>query len=417
MSRVMKDSGIEWIGKIPEDWKISKYKFFSETRMGETILKENLLEDGIPVYSATEEEKIFGYVQNSVIELSVGDLVIPARGNSIGYAKIIKDDVATCTQTTICSKLKNIISKYVYYCTIGFKDYWFDSEQTAIPQITVEQVKNNMLVVPSIKKQTKIANFLDEKCEILDKQITNNQKSIELLEEYKESIISELITSGIYANVKFKEVQSKYFKYIPQNWSFTSLKYLSNKITDGTHQTPNYIHEGYPFISIKDISSGKIDLTNCKYISSEEYKTLSKHTKIEKGDILFCRIGTLGKPVIVDIDENFSIFVSLGLIKPKHDKINNRFLKYVMGSSYYKDYINLEKVGEGTHAAKFNLNSVAKSPIILPSLEEQKEIADYLDDKCSKIDRVIEYRKQIIEKLEEYKKSLIYEAVTGKIEV
>ena len=114
MSREMKDSGIAWIGEIPKGWKVSRYKYFATSRMGETILSEDTREEGIPIYSATQDDKIFGYVEKSNIILTKGDFVIPARGNSIGCISIVKEDIATCTQTTICSRnIRNINSLFL----------------------------------------------------------------------------------------------------------------------------------------------------------------------------------------------------------------------------------------------------------------------------------------------------------------
>ena len=121
MTRAMKDSGIEWIGEIPKDWSISKYKYYSDNRMGETILVEDTnIEEGVPIYSATQDDKILGYVKNPSLVLHKGDFVIPARGNSIGCVSVVKEDVATCTQTTICSRnIKNINKDFLFYCSLG----------------------------------------------------------------------------------------------------------------------------------------------------------------------------------------------------------------------------------------------------------------------------------------------------------
>lgn len=155
MTRKMKDSGIEWIGEIPENWEISKFKRYSKSAMGNTILKTDLLENNeegsLPVYSATQEDVIFGFIKKDGLSaiLNKNNLVIPARGNSIGCTKLVPYDIATCTQTTIFSKLKNINPKFAYYCSIGFKEFWFEFDQTAIPQITVQQVENNYIPICS----------------------------------------------------------------------------------------------------------------------------------------------------------------------------------------------------------------------------------------------------------------------------
>lgn len=138
-----KPSGIDWLGEIPDGWETWKYGHLFLSSMGETILREDLVDDGkIPVYSATEENINFGYVDSASVILDKGDLVIPARGNSIGNVKLV-DKLSTTTQTTIYSKLikKNKIDiRYVLYLLKGLKDVYFFFDRTAIPQITVDQV-------------------------------------------------------------------------------------------------------------------------------------------------------------------------------------------------------------------------------------------------------------------------------------
>ena len=183
--------------------------------------------------------------------------------------------------------------------------------------------------------------------------------------------------------------------------------------------TPNYIDEGVPFLSIKDVSSGKICFSDTKFISQQDHVLLSKSTPVEKGDLLFTRIGTMGIFVFVDTDITFDIFVSLGLIK--FDKtvslLNKKYIRYFLSSLCMMNYINLVKAGGGTTAAKFNLGDVKNTTIIYPSNEDQTRIVNYLDERCERIDRLMEVIQQKIEKLQEYKKSLIYEYVTGKKEV
>jgi len=159
-----KPSGIDWLGDIPAEWEVWKYGHLFLTSMGETILREDLVDDGkIPVYSATEENINFGYVDSASVILDKGDLVIPARGNSIGNVKLV-DKLSTTTQTTIYSKLikKNKTDiRYVLYLLKGLKDVYFFFDRTAIPQITVNQVQNNDLCIPPIEDQKSIADFLD----------------------------------------------------------------------------------------------------------------------------------------------------------------------------------------------------------------------------------------------------------------
>lgn len=191
----LKDSGIDWIGDIPKHWEVKRVKEFYKLGMGQTILKEDLIEDGkYPVYSATAEDKFFGYVNKINNPLNIGDLVIPARGNSIGHVKLVKETVA-CTQTTIYMKQKSKIdSSFVYYYLLGNKSQLFFFDDTAIPQITVEQINGRLILVPSSHEQKEIVIFLNNLCSKIDKKVEIIKKQIELLKEYKQTIIYEAVT-------------------------------------------------------------------------------------------------------------------------------------------------------------------------------------------------------------------------------
>ncbi|MEF9967724.1 MAG: restriction endonuclease subunit S, partial [Longicatena sp.] len=196
----MKDSGVEWIGEIPNHWKVKRIKDYYNLGMGSTILKEDLIDDGMyPVYSATAEDKFFGYVNDVRIPLIKGDLVIPARGNSIGFVKKVENvGIHTCTQTTIYAKNKyKNNNPYYYFYMIGNKNSLFFYDQTAIPQITVSQIKGKMLLIPPVNEQNEIASFLKLETMKIEKQIELINKKVELLKEYKQSLIYEAVTGQL----------------------------------------------------------------------------------------------------------------------------------------------------------------------------------------------------------------------------
>ncbi|EJM9500081.1 restriction endonuclease subunit S [Campylobacter jejuni] len=195
---------------------------------------------------------------------------------------------------------------------------------------------------------------------------------------------------------------------LPQGWKWKSLGEICF-ITDGTHKTPNYIETGIPFLSVKNISKGFFDLSNVKYISLEEHNKLIKRAKPEFGDILICRIGTLGKAIKISLEFEFSIFVSLGLLKPKV-KIISDYLVYFLNSCFIEEWINDNKVGGGTHTAKLNLNILEKCPIALPPLKEQERIVGILDESFAKIDESIKILEQNLLNLDELMQSALQKA-------
>ncbi|HEF2069233.1 TPA: restriction endonuclease subunit S [Campylobacter coli] len=195
---------------------------------------------------------------------------------------------------------------------------------------------------------------------------------------------------------------------LPQGWEWKSLGEICF-ITDGTHKTPNYIETGIPFLSVKNISKGFFDLSDVKYISLEEHNKLIKRAKPEFEDILICRIGTLGKAIKISLEFEFSIFVSLGLLKPKV-KIISDYLVYFLNSYFIEGWINDNKVGGGTHTAKLNLNILEKCPIALPPLKEQERIVGILDESFAKIDESIKILEQNLLNLDELMQSALQKA-------
>ena len=205
---------------------------------------------------------------------------------------------------------------------------------------------------------------------------------------------------------------------IPDNWCWVRLGNLASLITDGTHKTPQYVDKGVPFISIQNISSGKYNPTKLKFITIEEHEKLIARCKPEKGDILLCRIGTLGQPYIVDFDFEFSIFVSLGLIKLINKNLNI-YLKLYMDSPDFHRQINEVKVGGGTHTFKLNLRDVNNFLIPLPPLGEQERIVNNLKTILSKIEQLgfNEEKLSLLQKIfpDKLKKSLLQAAIQGKL--
>lgn len=425
----LKDSGISWMGFVPKCWNVQRLK--------NVLVDRNEANDPVKtdfILSLTNDRGVIPYSEK-------GDVGNKSKDDITGYKLAYPGDIVLNSMNVIIGSVG--LSNYfgavspVYYMLyprnkadeVKYYNYIFQTHefQQSLKgygngimeirmRIPIGNLNNVMLPIPSPTEQKAIADYLDKECARIDDIVEKQRNIIEKLKKYKKSVITEAVTKGLNPTAAMKDSGIEWIGEIPEHYKLSKLKYYARYITDGTHSTPEYVAEGTPFLSIKDISSGKLDFSDTKYISLEQHQELSRHAPIEKGDILFTRIGTLGVSVIVDVDIAFDIFVSVGLLKPK-DNINIKYLNYVMNSEYYYQYIQLVKAGGGTSAAKFNLFDVSNSPIIYPPLKEQTIIADYLEQKCSEIDSVIEKREKMVDLLTEYKKSLIYECVTGKKEV
>lgn len=400
MCREMRDSGIQWIGKIPQGWKLIKYKYFATSGMGETILSERLSDDGVPVYSATQSDKVFGYLKNPNLILKRGDLVIPARGNSIGCVSIIKDEIATCTQTTIYSRIDGISREYLYYCCNGLKDNWFEFDNTAIPQITVNQVQNNIVPVPEEYEQIKIANYLDKKVSQIDDIISKQKSLIEKYKAYKQSLITETVTKGLNKNVPMKDSGIEWIGEIPSHWNVKKMKNVVDIIMGQSPNSDDIKDNGNILFMQGNVEFGE------KYPNPSIYcDKCNKHSRI--GDILMSVRAPIG--ALNFADKQYGIGRGLCSIGVK-DELSINYLWYYLQKSK-KDF---NYYSNGSTFDAITITILNNFYIVVPNLKEQQEITDFLDKKCNVIDSVICKKEHLIEKLESYKKSLIYECVTGK---
>ena len=164
---------------------------------------------------------------------------------------------------------------------------------------------------------------------------------------------------------------------IPDTWRMVMLGSIVYKLTDGTHKTPKYAIEGVKFVSVKDMSSGKLDLSNTKFITQAEHNELYKRCNPEKGDMLISKVGTTGVPAIIDTDEQFSLFVSVALLKYNHQYINEKFLYYLLMSPLIQEQV--KENTRGIDNKNWVLDFIAKTVIVLPPIEEQQRIVERLD--------------------------------------
>lgn len=409
----MKESGDKYIGQIPDNWRMAKYKYFAQSGMGQTILKTDTSDKGVPIYSATQDASIFGYLQAPNLVLHYGDIVIPARGNSIGFPTFINDDLATCTQTTIYSKIKGINPKFLYYCCIGLKDEWFYYVQTAIPQITVTQVQNNSVPLPPLAEQQAIADYLDDRCSKIDEIIAEATASIEEYKELKQAVIFETVTKGLDKTVPMKDSGVECIGSIPCEWHICKVKNIASYVSDGAHVSPDTDNGEYCFISTVNLKNGVLDFENCLQTSKESYYQLMRNgCRPQKNDVLISKDGTVGKTAVVDYDREFVVASSLVIIRPILSVMNPYYLQYNLRSNFVQERLQLLMHGAGLKRVSVAKN--ANLPVIVPSLEEQNAIVRYLDKKIKAIDSLISEKQALIEDLQAYKKSLIYEVVTGK---
>lgn len=403
----MVDSGVPYIGHIPANWVMLKFAYLYSSAMGTTILANELGEEGTPVYSATEKDKFFGYIKDPKFVLKQDDLVIPARGNSIGHIKIVKVP-STSTQTTIYSKkvTDKVASKFVYYALLGNRENYFYFDQTAIPQITVNQVKNNLIPVPPMSIQQKITNYLDAETAQIDNLIAKQERLLELLEEKRRATITHAVTRGLNPNVQLKETNIPWLGQIPAHWNVNPLfKYVKeNKRSNKGMVNENVLTLSYGKIKEKNLDNGGL--------MPESFET---YQIVKPGDIILRLTDLQNDKTSLRVGHSsFEGIITSAYVDISSVSYKSKYLYYLLHAyDLMKIFYNL---GAGLRQG-MKFSDLKRLPAFGVEQDEQQQIIDYLESYERKTDELKQKIHTQITLLLERRTSLISHAVTGKIKI
>ena len=433
MVRQMKDSGVEWMGEIPETWDIlpAKRMFCNsgETKKADDvqltasqqygIISQNdyMALTGSRVVLATQDLEKWKHVEPQ-------DFIISLRSFQGGLEMSKVSGCITWHYVVLRSCHKGINARF-------YKWLFKSSEYITALQRTCNYIRDGQdlrysnfeqvpLFLPKEEEQENIANILDTKCAEIDKVVEQTRATIEEYKKLKQAIITEAVTKGVRGPRPMKPSGVEWIGDIPEEWGILkTLWLLEMPITDGPHETPILYDEGIPFISAEAVSCGRgrIDFSHKRgYISKEYYDECCKKYTPRLHDIYMIKSGaTTGRVSMVDTEEVFTIWSPLAVLRANQEKMLPRFLFYSLQADYYQKQISLSW-SFGTQQ-NIGMRVLEQLKIATPDADGQQEIATYLDIKCAEIDRIIEKKEQLIEELGSYKKSLIYEYVTGKKEV
>lgn len=407
-ARKMKDSGIEWIGEIPEEWEISKVSYFYKISLGK-MLQPNAKEESDTlenylcalnvfwnkITTDNIKQMWFAKSEKKQYELTAGDLIV-TEGGDVAAACIWEGEVNPCYIQNAVYRVRSLpgfLNKYLYYHlfvakTTGYIDMLCN--KATIAHFTKDKFSNLPFIVLPLDEQQKIVAHLDEKCGEIDKVVVSKQKQNEQLAAYRQSLVTEAVTKGLNPAAPMKDSDIEWIGEIPEHWDICRLKYYA-KINNGRDYKEIVDENGnYPVIG----SGGQ-------FANAKQYL-------YNRPSVLLGRKGTIDKPMFVDypfwtVDTMFYTEINEG-----HDSKFFYYLCLTIRFDYYQ---------YGSAVPSMTQKDLSESIFTLPPLSEQKSIAAYLDKKCGEIDALSEHNKNIIESLQEYKQSLIYEAVTGKIEL
>ena len=429
--REMKDSGVAWIGAVPSDYgtasigSLFTIKKDIVGREPETVL--SITQTGIRPkdLSSNEGQNASSYAHYQIV--NVGDFAMNHMDLLTGWIDISKYEGVTSPDYRVFTlndkemSANYFLRVFQYYYTnrvfFGFGQGVATLGRWRLPAVNFKKID---VPVPPILEQQRIVTAIDENVCKVDVLIANVQAQIEKLKAYKQSLITEVVTKGLDPTVLMKDSGVDVYPSVPEHWNVQkTLTTLTMPITDGPHTTPELLPEGIPLFSAEAVSCGNggIDFDHIRgFISQEFYDECSKKYVPQRNDIYMIKSGaTTGRVSVVDTDRIFTIWSPLAVFRCNPDVVHFRFLYYFLQSSAYQRQVQFG----WTYGTQQNIGmrTLERLKVFVPPLDEQYAIAECLDAKCIQIDRLIAIKQAKIEKLEQYKHSLIYEYVTGKREV
>ncbi len=428
-----KDSGVEWIGEIPVGWKVCRLRSAAAFTRGSGIKRDDVIEIGMPCVRYGELYTTYaGFINNaashvaddlwrSSTKANHGELVMaltgetkrdigPAAVNLTGVPVAIGGDTVAIRPLKQDGRFLSYALNSSYMATQKF----LDATGEIIVHLGVEKLRDEAVVLPLLAEQRAIADFLDAKTAEIDGLVADCEREVELLQEYRKAVISEAVTKGLDPNAPMKDSGVEWIGEIPEGWSAVRVDKVALRKSGHTPDktNPDYWNGDIVWVSLADSPK----LRNGRYISNSSSMTTSAGIAgssaelLPKGAVLLSRDASVGLTAIAGVDlavsQHFMAYIC-GV------KLNNEFLRFAFLAMHQE----LEKLSMGSTIPTIGLPLIRKLSIPLPPREAQGQIVSYLDAKTAEIDSLIDSKRQMIEKLREYRKSLISEAVTGKFKV
>lgn len=412
-----KDSGIAWIGEIPSEWEVKRLGNFYNPRNEKVSDKDfaplSVTMKGIVPQLETAAKTDDGDNRKLVRE---GDFVINSRSDRRGSCGISEfDGSVSLINIVLCPKGKMDAGFFNWlFHTSMFADEYYKWGHGIVDDLWTtrwSEMKNIYVVNPSLSEQQSIATFLDTKCVEIDALISLQEEMISELQAYKQSVITEAVTKGLNPNAKMKDSGVEWIGEIPEGWAVCSTKHLFNLYSGATPKTDNdsFWDGNIPWITPADFKTEDVYISKGRRNITQNGVDSCGTTIVPANSVIFSKRAPIGLVVL----NKEPLCTNQGCISCVPKETFSKYYYYAM--SVFTD--SYELYGAGTTFMEISATSFANFKLPNPSFEEQHSIATYLDEKTSQIDSLIALKQEKIQELKDYKKSIIYEYVTGKKKV
>lgn len=423
-----KDSSVEWIGKIPTDWFNERLGTILEPISIKGNADKDLLsitrEKGVILRDVEDDSENHNFIPDDLSNYKL----IEKGQFGMNKMKAWQGSYGVSPYTGIVSPayyifrfIKPIYPDFFHWA-IRSKTYisFFGSASDGVRigqwDLSKDRMKNIPFVFPNIDSQKKIVEFIQDKAGKIDQAIAIKEQQIALLNERKQIVIQKAVTQGLDSNVPMKDSGVEWIGQIPEHWNVKPLKFYIAKKIDNRGRTPKFGDAGIPMLEVSNITDGDIyPIEKFEKFVLPEVVQRYERDKVEVGDILISTVGaTSGKVVIIKNKPEY--FICQNVVGFRMSKeINKQFISYALMSLYFKTSLML--INKGNTIDNLKVSVFVNNKVLVPSLDEQREIVEFIQHKLEEINVVINKYKDQIEKLKEYKTTLINDAVTGKIKV
>lgn len=427
-----KDSGVESLGQVPSHWSVGPIKRFYRLVGGTTPRSdvEAYWNGSIVWVTPADLSKLKGFEisdsERNITEegfnscgtniVPIGSIVLSTRApiGTLGIAA-----VPLCTNQGCKCLIPNSTqnSRFLtYVLSVSTQALNVRGRGTTFLELSADELGSFKLPFPNLVEQSAIANFLEHETAKIDALVAEQERLIELLKEKRQAVISHTVTKGLDPTVKMRDSGFEWLGDVPSHWTICSIKRFTDLITDGAHVSPETEDGIYDFVSTKDLIDGIIDFDGALKTSADSYEYLQKTgCQPLRGDVLFSKDGTIGRTVIVTVEQPFVVASSLIIIRPSKDKLDSEFLNYLCQSNRVQQQV--DRFVKGAGLPRLSIQNLLRVYGTFPSIDEQIEIVQTIRKEVELLECLVKEANKIILILQERRSTLISAAVTGRIDV
>ena len=406
-----KESGFELLGSIPGGWSIFAMKRFAQLAYGDALPTEARDGDGqIPVYGSNG---IVGFHSSANTK---SPAILIGRKGSYGALNWSTQSAFAIDTVYYIDKANCLENLRWLFWALHIADFSGYSQDTGVPGLSRTLAHNTHLPLPTHEEQTAIATFLDHETAKIDALVAEQEKLIDLLKEKRQAVISHAVTKGLDLNVPMKDSGVEWLGQVPEHWEVISLKRLWD-IIDCKHVTAEFVEEGFPLASIREVQSHFVNLECAKLTTDFFYTLMIEGGRDPRpGDLIFSRNATVGEVAqVADWHPSFAMGQDVCLLRKQDPKSSTDYFQAVLKSKVAQDQLAVLMIG--STFKRINVEEIRNLTVPMPPIEEQAIIANWLKENVSGLDALLRESQHAIDLLKERRAALISAAVTGKIDV